>query len=137
MKSTCTLIAGLALLGSASALPAYATSDGARLLKRTEKEKRILGILPGFDAAAQRIDVSGAHAFVPPNFAAGDIRGPCPGLNALANHNYLPHNGVATIAQFIDATTTSEFFSSSLANLNLCTKNHTLILLQSLEWAPT
>ncbi|KAK3116741.1 hypothetical protein LTR53_002574 [Teratosphaeriaceae sp. CCFEE 6253] len=24
---------------------------------------------------------------------AGDARGPCPGLNTLANHNYLPHDG--------------------------------------------
>ncbi|USP75725.1 uncharacterized protein yc1106_02999 [Curvularia clavata] len=23
----------------------------------------------------------------------GDVRGPCPGLNALANHNFLPHSG--------------------------------------------
>lgn len=48
-----------------------------------------------FDPAAQLVDVTGVHAFTPPNFAAGDQRGPCPGLNALANHNYLPHNGVA------------------------------------------
>lgn len=27
-----------------------------------------------------------------------------PGLNALANHNYLPHNGYASIAQFVNAT---------------------------------
>lgn len=26
-------------------------------------------------------------------------------MNALANHNYLPHNGVGTITDFIDATT--------------------------------
>lgn len=56
----------------------------------------------GFDATAQLIDVSGAHAFVAPG--SGDQRGPCPGLNALANHNYLPHNGVATITQFVSAT---------------------------------
>lgn len=65
-------------------------------------KKRINGLLPGFDANAQRIDVSGAHAFLPPGH--GDMRGPCPGLNALANHNYLPHNGVATIEQFVNAT---------------------------------
>ncbi|EMC90870.1 hypothetical protein BAUCODRAFT_80706 [Baudoinia panamericana UAMH 10762] len=58
---------------------------------------------PPFDASAQLIDVSGKHAFTPPS--ASDARGQCPGLNALANHNYLPHNGVATIAQFVDATT--------------------------------
>ncbi|KAK5711414.1 hypothetical protein LTR15_012487 [Elasticomyces elasticus] len=58
---------------------------------------------PPFDAKAQLIDVSGSHAFTPPS--SSDARGMCPGLNALANHNYLPHNGVATITQFVDATT--------------------------------
>ncbi|KAJ2936550.1 heme-thiolate peroxidase, partial [Candolleomyces eurysporus] len=33
----------------------------------------------------------------------GDIRGPCPGLNTLASHGYLPRNGVATPAQIITA----------------------------------
>lgn len=41
--------------------------------------------------------VTGAHAFVAPNFNAGDQRGPCPGLNALANHGYISHNGVTTV----------------------------------------
>ncbi|KAF8519981.1 Cloroperoxidase [Hysterangium stoloniferum] len=31
------------------------------------------------------------HAFHPPT--EGDIRGPCPALNALANHGYLPRSG--------------------------------------------
>ena len=66
------------------------------------KAKRLLGIAPGFDAGAQHIDVSGKHAFLPPGH--GDLRGTCPGLNALSNHNYLPHNGVATITQFVEAT---------------------------------
>jgi hypothetical protein len=57
-----------------------------------------------FDAAAQLVDVEGKHAFVPPNFAAGDQRGPCPGLNSLANHNYLPHNGVAAWTDIAAAT---------------------------------
>lgn len=26
----------------------------------------------------------------------GDIRGPCPGLNAAANHGYIPRDGIAT-----------------------------------------
>ncbi|KAG9314990.1 heme-thiolate peroxidase [Chiua virens] len=42
-----------------------------------------------------------AHPFVPDR--PGDIRGPCPGLNTLASHGYLPHNGVATPAQIITA----------------------------------
>lgn len=68
--------------------------ESATLLK---KVKRQIGWSP-----SQRISVDGAHAFVAPG--STDQRGPCPGLNALANHNYLPHNGVATIAQFVQAT---------------------------------
>ncbi|RXW14104.1 heme-thiolate peroxidase [Candolleomyces aberdarensis] len=33
----------------------------------------------------------------------GDIRGPCPGLNTLASHGYLPRDGVATPTQIIKA----------------------------------
>jgi hypothetical protein len=34
----------------------------------------------------------------------GDSRGPCPGLNLLANHGYLPRNGYVNMGQVIDAT---------------------------------
>jgi hypothetical protein len=57
-----------------------------------------------FDPAAQLVDVTGVHAFSPPDFASGDQRGPCPGLNALANHNYLPHNGVAAWTDIFNQT---------------------------------
>jgi hypothetical protein len=30
-----------------------------------------------FDAKSQYVDTTGSHKFVPPNFAAGDVRGPC------------------------------------------------------------
>ncbi|KAL8649729.1 MAG: hypothetical protein Q9210_004227 [Variospora velana] len=59
----------------------------------------------GFDPVAQRVSTTGPHAFVPPDFAAGDKRGPCPGLNALANHGYLPHNGIAPATTIINAVT--------------------------------
>ncbi|KAJ5825340.1 hypothetical protein N7474_002478 [Penicillium riverlandense] len=49
------------------------------------------------------IDVTGEHSFVPPNFENGDQRGPCPGLNALANHGYIPHNGVVSFGEVITA----------------------------------
>ncbi|KAI9725488.1 MAG: hypothetical protein M1828_003159 [Chrysothrix sp. TS-e1954] len=57
---------------------------------------------PPFDASRQYVSNTGAHAFSAPS--SSDERGECPGLNALANHNYLPHNGQATIPQFISAT---------------------------------
>jgi hypothetical protein len=68
------------------------------------KEKRFVPPIPGLDPATQYVSNQGTHAFVPPNFAAGDQHGPCPGmfligkilrhcrlmtnlgLNALANH---------------------------------------------------
>ncbi|KAG2003733.1 Aromatic peroxygenase [Coprinopsis cinerea AmutBmut pab1-1] len=42
-----------------------------------------------------------AHPFKP--LKKGDVRGPCPGLNTLASHGYLPRNGVASPSQIIDA----------------------------------
>ena len=57
---------------------------------------------PPFDANAQYVSTTGDHAYQAPG--PGDIRGPCPGLNAMANHNYLPRNGYATVPQFIAGT---------------------------------
>lgn len=80
MPSTWIALGALALAGQSAAFPALAEQYAAQA---SHKEKRINGIAPGFNAEAQRIDVSGEHAFVPPG--SGDKRGPCPGLNALAN----------------------------------------------------
>ncbi|KAI0903293.1 Chloroperoxidase [Ustulina deusta] len=65
------------------------------------KEKRLL-----FDPLTEPIDVSGEHAFKAPDFKNGDLRGPCPGLNALANHNYIPHNGVVSLTDVIEQANT-------------------------------
>ncbi|KAL8684420.1 MAG: hypothetical protein Q9224_006361 [Gallowayella concinna] len=58
---------------------------------------------PTFDPIAQRVSTTGKHAWKAPNLAAGDKRGPCPGLNALANHGYLPHDGIAPMLDIIQA----------------------------------
>ncbi|CAE6505728.1 unnamed protein product [Rhizoctonia solani] len=55
-----------------------------------------------FDPVKQRIDVSGEHAFRPPG--PNDKRGPCVGLNALANHGYISRDGVTTITEAISAS---------------------------------
>ena len=39
-------------------------------------------------------------------------RGPCPGLNALANHGYLPHNGVVGLLQIVSVV--NEIFGITL-----------------------
>ncbi|GFF62436.1 aromatic peroxygenase [Aspergillus lentulus] len=54
-----------------------------------------------FDSMSKPIDVTGAHAFQPPK--EGDQRGPCPALNALANHGYIPRSGVVSFAEVIAA----------------------------------
>ncbi len=77
------------------------------------KEDRAVARAPGFSASQQYVSNTGAHAFVPPGKT--DLRGPCPGLNAMANHNYIPHSGVATISQFIQGTYDGEFRTSVLS----------------------
>lgn len=62
------------------------------------KHKRLL-----FDPMTEPVDVTGLHAFQPPNFDKGDQRGPCPGLNALANHGYISRDGIAGFFEVIHA----------------------------------
>lgn len=54
---------------------------------------------PSFNAADQYVDVTpgSAHEFRAPG--PGDQRGECPGLNAAANHGFLPRNGKPTLSQ--------------------------------------
>lgn len=54
----------------------------------------------------QRVDVTGEHKWVAP--VPGDIRGPCPGLNALANHGYFPHSGIVPLT--VGATATQQVY---------------------------
>jgi len=83
--------------------------------EREKKKKRALGV---FDPVAQKIDVTGVHAFVAPKHS--DQRGPCPGLNALANHGYLPHNGIADIATIVAATNTGMFIGYRKHQIKKC-----------------
>ncbi|KAL1587487.1 hypothetical protein WHR41_03825 [Cladosporium halotolerans] len=100
MKSTSALC--LALAGLSHAYPnilehlEQAGAGSAKVKRQTPLST------PPFDAASQYVDTTGSHAFQAPG--PTDQRGPCPGLNALANHGYLPHNGIGTITQFIEST---------------------------------
>lgn len=79
----------------------YAAAYPSLAVEKRDPVNPFINPNPGW-SPSQLIDVTGEHAFVAPG--PNDLRGPCPGLNALANHGYLPHNGVATITQFISAT---------------------------------
>jgi hypothetical protein len=124
-----------ALLGAAAifaseviAFPAAAIEYAARAkrdpdamatIQRASEKLQSKPRAVGFNAAQQYVSNQGQYAFVAPDLTR-DARGPCPGLNAMANHGYIvsvtvsqlihstnmiqPHNGVATIQQFIDGT---------------------------------
>lgn len=118
------------LLGSVAAFPAYADLNkvdysafieraaqikaGKEIYKRATNESGNTGfeqrtlhalINPAsfkYNAQEQYVDLtSDEHKFIPPG--PNDIRGPCPGLNLLANHGYLNRNGVTNLYQAIDA----------------------------------
>ncbi|KAF2498991.1 Cloroperoxidase [Lophium mytilinum] len=95
----------LPLLSLSSFVHSFPTSDNFAKLKASPeqlhralieiRDKRLL------ISTGKPVDVSGKHAFQPPNFDAGDQRGPCPGLNALANHGYLPRDGIASMSKMM------------------------------------
>ena len=57
----------------------------------------------GKRGSPRHVDVSGAHSFIAPT--ASDLRGPCPAMNALANHGYIARNGYTTFQESLDAIT--------------------------------
>ena len=111
LSSSITLI--VLLVSLVTAFPRLDPKSLQELLKRGSESKgcpfsHLNAVQPtkrqvGFDPVAQRVSTTGEYAWKAPDLAAGDKRGPCPGLNALANHGYLPHNGIAPAATIIHA----------------------------------
>ncbi|KAF8503098.1 Chloroperoxidase [Gautieria morchelliformis] len=96
----------LSLAAMAVAFPAHQSLAG---LSREELEA-VLPMLkhrspespPGpLNDTSTKLVNDAAHPWKP--LRRGDIRGPCPGLNTLASHGYLPRNGIASPAQIINA----------------------------------
>lgn len=92
----------LVAAGIVSAFPSFPAGE----LKKFNLEKREHDPLtnpldphPGFDPQKQLVSIKGKHKFIAPG--PDDARGPCPGLNAMANHGYLPRNGVGSIEDFV------------------------------------
>ncbi|CAA9964295.1 hypothetical protein CFE70_007046 [Pyrenophora teres f. teres 0-1] len=58
--------------------------------------------VPGNGKGGIKVPADGdtAHAYTPPG--PNDIRGPCPGLNAAANHNFLSHDGITNFEELVD-----------------------------------
>lgn len=109
MKSSQIFAATLAAFGAPVAAFPHLLQEALErelLVKRQTVAPQGAGALPlvppPFNATAQYVSNTGSHAFVAPS--STDARGMCPGLNAMANHGYIPHNGIATITQFIQGT---------------------------------
>lgn len=77
--------------------------DAPEAEKQHEKRQSGPGNIPFTTFSEdQLVDVTGQYAWVAPG--PNDIRGPCPGLNALANHGYFPHSGVVSLTTGSNAT---------------------------------
>ena len=104
------LLSSVGFASTALALPGM----GAQLAKLNARQAQILpnilplsadegnsGPIPSlvFDAADQYVNVApgSTNEFIAPT--STDERGPCPGLNAAANHGFLPRSGITTIEQ--------------------------------------
>ncbi|KAG6832013.1 hypothetical protein H0H92_006049 [Tricholoma furcatifolium] len=82
----------LLFVSNLSLLSAYPTQNG--VLITAPPKQTYTGILQIPDPA---------HPYIAPG--ANDLRGPCPGLNTLANHGYLPRNGIVSFEDIVNATT--------------------------------
>jgi hypothetical protein len=72
---------------------------------------------PGKGKGGYQVPAPGddAHKFVKPG--PNDIRGPCPGLNTAANHNFLARDGITTFSELVDAQQNLYNVGYDLANL--------------------
>ena len=105
MKSWATLVT-ICFTPFAQSFPTLTSSNAASLTPKDveralsavnlyRKDKRFIV------DSSKPIDISGEHAFKAPG--KGDQRGPCPGLNVLANHGYISHDGITSYAEVVTA----------------------------------
>ncbi|KAH7136931.1 oxidase [Dactylonectria estremocensis] len=104
------------------AFPAYLNDLGAEAVAqisadlsgalRQAHEKRLL-----FDPLTTPIEVTGTHKFIAPDYENGAQRGPCPGLNALANHGYINRKGVTSLVEVTAAINTVYGMGLELASI--------------------
>lgn len=116
MKTTSTILSALPLAAAWPAVMDHISQQGVGNLAAVERrqggdvpdrkplflsKRQNTGILPpaGFNAEEQLVDVSqgSGHEWKAPG--PSDLRGQCPGLNAAANHGFIPHNGMLNIQQ--------------------------------------
>jgi hypothetical protein len=99
----------LAFASTVTSIPQYGSLAGLSERELTDYISTLdLRALPGgvprppgpLAFTGTQLSNDAAHPFEP--LQPGDQRGPCPALNTLASHGFIPRNGVATPAQIID-----------------------------------
>ncbi|KAJ7592839.1 Chloroperoxidase [Mycena floridula] len=69
------------------------------------------------------------HPFIAPG--PDDQRGPCPAMNTLANHGYIPRNGIATFEEIVialmEAFNLERTFGANMAANNMLTRGNPFI----------
>ncbi|KAH9825695.1 heme-thiolate peroxidase aromatic peroxygenase like protein [Teratosphaeria destructans] len=90
---------------SAGVCPIHATRQGAAPYSDIYPSKYTGAKdgLPGTGKGGVLVPAEGdtAHAYQAPS--STDLRGPCPGLNTLANHHFISHDGLTTYTEMVDA----------------------------------
>ncbi|KAF7310009.1 Cloroperoxidase [Mycena indigotica] len=70
-----------------------------------------------------------AHPFVAPG--PNDQRGPCPAMNTLANHGYIPRNGIATFEEItiamMEAFNIELLFGATMVSNNMLTRGNPFV----------
>ncbi|KAH6883608.1 Chloroperoxidase [Coprinopsis sp. MPI-PUGE-AT-0042] len=103
-KAFAPLIAFLSLVIVVQAVPQEVASAGGPDVPSPPPPPSFVGAMLVADEA---------HPFIAPK--KSDLRGPCPGLNTLANHGWLPRDGVATPGQILTAVQDGFNMHSNLA----------------------
>merc|ERR1712072_220924 len=98
--------------GGPDTCPFNANHEGARPVTDEYPYNNAKDGIPGNGKGGYQVPAPGdtAHQFEAPDYSK-DIRGPCPGLNAAANHHFLAHDGIVTQKLSIgcDATSRTSF----------------------------
>ncbi|KAJ7066373.1 Chloroperoxidase [Mycena amicta] len=70
-----------------------------------------------------------AHPFIAPG--PNDQRGPCPAMNTLANHGYIPRNGIATFEEILlalmEAFNIELMFGATMVTNNMLTRGNSFV----------
>ncbi|KAF2231593.1 Cloroperoxidase [Viridothelium virens] len=102
--------------GGPETCPFNTNHEGAAPITDTFPYNGAKGGVPGKGVGGYQVPAPGddAHQFIAPTDE--DIRGPCPGLNAAANHGFLSRDGITNYTEVVDAVQNVYNMGYDLAN---------------------